>query len=391
MLSLQDMTQDLFAFTKPVIPAACAAVYTGSEAWKCLWPSYRLPFVTTPYFLNAAQFDAFQIMYDTNNLDSAYCCETPAEQQWTENFQTSTLAMLQQVPARDGIYSSVCLVHCLSCNADFYQFTVNGVSLATALSRWYAGQPVRQMGQCTGWDCTLQCSGGPWMPTNQACQTTTNQCANSYMAPPAGSGSTPVSLPPGMSASTAGAIAWQQQQIAEKKAAASASGNAAYSVQKASGVDPYAKPANPVPPAQAAALGAQAWEKQQAAEKAAGAQASGNVAWSVTQAQAKAGGPNAAWAAQQAEAANPGPAEERAAAHDSDWAATSAHDEPTPTPQPQAGAVQAHEASLTPEQRTKVHATATQWQVQQAQLQAFQQKEATLFAQQQQQQQQQRT
>jgi hypothetical protein len=57
MLSLQMMTQDLFGFTNPVIPATCAAQYTGSDAWKCLWPSYRLPFVTTPYFLNAAQFD----------------------------------------------------------------------------------------------------------------------------------------------------------------------------------------------------------------------------------------------------------------------------------------------------------------------------------------------
>ena len=61
-LSLQMMTMDLFAFTQPDIPAECAAQYSGSEGWRCLWPSYRLPFVFTPYFLNAAQFDAFQIM-----------------------------------------------------------------------------------------------------------------------------------------------------------------------------------------------------------------------------------------------------------------------------------------------------------------------------------------
>jgi hypothetical protein len=62
MLTLQQMTQDLYGFTAPPVPADCAAQYTGSEAWMCLWPSYRLPYIQTEYFLNAAQFDAFQIM-----------------------------------------------------------------------------------------------------------------------------------------------------------------------------------------------------------------------------------------------------------------------------------------------------------------------------------------
>jgi hypothetical protein len=55
MLTLQQMTQDLFAFTTPPIPAACAAQYTGADAWMCVWPSYRLQFIQTNYFLNAAQ------------------------------------------------------------------------------------------------------------------------------------------------------------------------------------------------------------------------------------------------------------------------------------------------------------------------------------------------
>lgn len=60
MLSLQQMSMDLFAFAQPNIPPSCANQYSGSEGWKCLWPSYRLPFVETEYFLNAAQYDAFQ-------------------------------------------------------------------------------------------------------------------------------------------------------------------------------------------------------------------------------------------------------------------------------------------------------------------------------------------
>ena len=222
MLTLQDMTQDLYGFTSPPIPADCAAAYPGAE-WQCLWPSYRLPFVHTNYFLNAAQFDAFQIMYDTNNLDSTYCCNTAPEQQWVEQFQTQTLALIQAMPSSDPVYSSVCLVHCLSCNADFWLFTVNGVSLAQAMAQWYFNhQAVNVIGQCTGWDCTLQCSGGPWEPTNQPCTTTTNVCANDYYLTPSSVGEASGQVQPGQQQggghpdsqqTQAGIAAWNAQNL----------------------------------------------------------------------------------------------------------------------------------------------------------------------------------
>ena len=215
MLTLQQMTQDLYGFTAPPIPAECAARYQGADAWMCLWPSYRLPFVHTNFFLNAAQFDAFQIMYDTNNLDSTYCCETPPEQQWVEQFQTQTLALFEQLPGNLATYSSSCLVHCLSSNADFWTFTVNGKSLAQEVSSWFFNsQPVALVSSCTGWDCTLQCSGGPWMPTNTPCQTTTNQCANDYMITQSGSG--PQSKQQSQASIAAGNAAWEAQQKAQQ-------------------------------------------------------------------------------------------------------------------------------------------------------------------------------
>ena len=215
MLTLQQMTQDLYSFTAPPIPAQCAARYQGADAWMCLWPSYRLPFIQTDYFLNAAQFDAFQIMYDTNNLDSTYCCETPPEQQWVEQFQVQTLALFKQLPGNVATYSSSCLVHCLSSNADFWTFTVNGQSLAQEVGSWFFNnQPVSLVSSCTGWDCTLQCSGGPWEPTNQQCQTTTNQCANDYMITQSGSG--PQSNQQSQASIAAGNAAWEAQQKAQQ-------------------------------------------------------------------------------------------------------------------------------------------------------------------------------
>ena len=215
MLTLQQMTQDLYGFTSPLIQSDCAAKYQGADAWMCLWPSYRLPFIQTQYFLNAAQFDAFQIMYDTNNIDSTYCCETAPEQQWVEQFQTQTLALFQQVP-NAAIYSSSCLVHCLSCNADFWDFTVNGRSLAQQVGEWFFHDNSSPLiSSCTGWDCTLQCSGGPWEPTNQQCMTTTNQCANDYMITQTGA---PVSNQQSQAAIAAGNAAWEAQQKSQQTA-----------------------------------------------------------------------------------------------------------------------------------------------------------------------------
>jgi len=47
----------------------------------------------------------------TNNLDDTYCCTTPAEQQYVEQFQTATLQLFTQLPSTAVIFSSACLVH----------------------------------------------------------------------------------------------------------------------------------------------------------------------------------------------------------------------------------------------------------------------------------------
>jgi hypothetical protein len=54
--SLQVQTQSIYALINPGsrIPPACAAAYPGAE-WKCLFGVYRLPFVITPFFLQASQ------------------------------------------------------------------------------------------------------------------------------------------------------------------------------------------------------------------------------------------------------------------------------------------------------------------------------------------------
>lgn len=113
-----------------------------------------------------------------------------------EQFQTSTLELFSTLGKSAKrpvtLYSSTCLVHCLSSNADWYQFTTKGISLMKAVSRWffrpttgvYASlPPANVVDDCTGWNCTLKCSGGPWQPSNEPCATTTNVCANTCARP----------------------------------------------------------------------------------------------------------------------------------------------------------------------------------------------------------------
>lgn len=65
--TLQEMTQNMYNLLQPEL-GACGGVYSGTEGWKCLWPSFRLPMLRTPFFLNSFQFGA------RNNALLSLCC-----------------------------------------------------------------------------------------------------------------------------------------------------------------------------------------------------------------------------------------------------------------------------------------------------------------------------
>ena len=142
------------------------------------------------------------------------------------------MRLFGELPSNEGLYSSTCLIHCLSSNADWYQFTTDGVSLAHAVGQWFfQDQDVHTVSTCQGWDCTLQCSGGPWEPTNPPCPTTTNICANTYMNSPTHSSpeheqfatnmttsSTPLAAAPVQSAAV-GAVTASEAALSQKQQA----------------------------------------------------------------------------------------------------------------------------------------------------------------------------
>ena len=87
LIPLQTLVSWLVALVQPTFPAACTALYPagGTTAWKCLWSSYRLPLLTTPFFTNAVQFDDFLIQYSSDNLGPHDAEQTA----YMDSFQTA--------------------------------------------------------------------------------------------------------------------------------------------------------------------------------------------------------------------------------------------------------------------------------------------------------------
>ena len=142
-----------------VVPAECASQYAGSE-WKCIYPEYRLPFVTTPYIINAAQFDSFAMVYDLNGVP-----ETAGQVAFANKFQATSIAALQPaVQKGQGVFSTSCLVHCLTqLTASFTGFTANGYSFSQSLAAWKEGASAQEISSCRGYLCAdnqAVCPGG---------------------------------------------------------------------------------------------------------------------------------------------------------------------------------------------------------------------------------------
>ncbi len=93
-------------------------------------------------------------MYDTDNLAPS----TPVQYAFVNTFQSAVLALIASLPAGTGVFSSTCLVHCLSGQPSFQALTVNNVSMSEALNAWYFdAEPTSVVSTCSGWPCTAAC------------------------------------------------------------------------------------------------------------------------------------------------------------------------------------------------------------------------------------------
>lgn len=152
----------------------CLSAYGQAEAWKCLFPQYRLPYVQTSYLLAAPQFDRAQLTYYEGRMG------TPAAVDFAVQFQAATQSVLAQLPsstqAHSAVFSLACYEHCSSLSSAYWNEAMvqpgkqnslmkalgydGPVSLQAALRQWYfqGHKGVKVVQECTGWRCG-GCSG----------------------------------------------------------------------------------------------------------------------------------------------------------------------------------------------------------------------------------------
>lgn len=116
---------------------------------------YRLPFVETPYILNAAQFDNFQVPYNEGS-NPPYNATQLA---YASQFQAAVLEALSIVPNANqqssGVFSSACFHHCVTQETDFWGIKVNNVSFRDVAAEWYfkGVAPIHIVESCEGFRC----------------------------------------------------------------------------------------------------------------------------------------------------------------------------------------------------------------------------------------------
>ena len=109
----------------------------AARARRCLFGQYRAPYLQTPFFASQAQFDSFQLEFALGGNPPTNASQIA----FADTFQKDTLALARSLPTasqpHSGMYSSSCLLHCVTDGPDFWTVTVNGVSLQKALAEWY--------------------------------------------------------------------------------------------------------------------------------------------------------------------------------------------------------------------------------------------------------------
>ncbi len=107
LIPLQTLMQTMVEAVGSTFEPACSQAFPGAESYKCLIGQYRMPLLRTQVFINAPQYDDFEIMYDTDNLAPV----TAAQLNFVNEFQPAVLALIASMPQNTGVFSSTCLLH----------------------------------------------------------------------------------------------------------------------------------------------------------------------------------------------------------------------------------------------------------------------------------------
>ena len=121
--SLAQQTQLVYnVINSTRLGPTCASLFPSvQDRWQCLFGQYRMPMLTTPYMLNAAQFDKFQLPYNIGgNTVTGYLVQgwDRATEQYANAFQAPMQGVIGSLPTpkqnTSAVFSSACFRHCVT-------------------------------------------------------------------------------------------------------------------------------------------------------------------------------------------------------------------------------------------------------------------------------------
>ena len=127
---------------------ACTRAQKRNQKWRCFFPQYSIPFVTSKIFLLNPLYDLWQIAYLSNvscvfNLTS--CNST--ELSHIMKFRDKTLHGLRSVLKSNssGVFADACFVHTQCVMNDLWTtITVDNVTMSQAFAEWYRGSKLNR-------------------------------------------------------------------------------------------------------------------------------------------------------------------------------------------------------------------------------------------------------
>jgi Pectinacetylesterase len=157
IVPLQEQTQAILELVNATgrLGPTCQVAFPPAEWWKCLYGQYRLPFVETPYAMNAAQFDKFQLPYNEGG-NPPY---NAAGLAYASNFQDAVRSALAPLPTSEqpgsAVYSAACFHHCVTQEPSYWAIHVYNVSFRDLTAAWYFQNdaPLKYVEQCDGFKC----------------------------------------------------------------------------------------------------------------------------------------------------------------------------------------------------------------------------------------------
>lgn len=128
----------------------CLGAQKPDEGWRCLFPQFSLPYVTSQIFLLNSLYDTWQIAY-LSDVPCVYDMKTcsSAELSYIMNFREKTLHGLHGVLSHSnsiGVFADSCFVHAQSVlNNLWTKIRVENVAACQAFADWYRGSSMKRL------------------------------------------------------------------------------------------------------------------------------------------------------------------------------------------------------------------------------------------------------